>query len=147
MKNRSRIIWALALICVFGGTAAAFFLRPVPDLDFLYINYPEIKGRIPTSVIGTTVVYFLDPAFYYKFNASETEAVELARLLKLEPADSTDIFSPIFHPINLFWHDWTWWHPNPAGASKLFHAYREGNDVYLLYDFKEKIVYLYIQNT
>ena len=124
-----------------------FFLRPVADLDFLYTNYPEIKGKIPENVIGSEIVGFLDPSFYYKFNASEADAVELARLLKLQPATSIDRFNPAFHPTGMFWHDWTWWHPDAANTSKLFNAYRDGNDIYLIYDVQERVIYIYIQNT
>ena len=147
MKKTSRFILVCILLCIVLASVAAFFLRPVPDLDFLYINYPEIKGYIPASVIGTRVVYFLDPSFYYKFSATEADAVEIARTMKLEPVAASNFASPIYSPTQLFWHDWTWWHPNPANASRLFNAYLDGNDVYLLYDSQEQVIYITIQNT
>lgn len=137
----------LCLICILLGMVAVVFLRPVADLDFLYITYPETKGHIPADVMGTRVVYFLDPSFYYKFSASEADAVQLAQLLKLEPVSGIDNSNPAFHPTGMFWHDWFWWQPNAGNTSKLFNAYRNGNDIYLVYDFRAGVIYLYIQNT
>ena len=147
MKKLPKLTWALGLICIFAGILAVIFLRPVADLDFLYVNYPETKGHIPADVIGTRVVYFLDPSFYYKFSASEADTVQLAQLLKLEPVSSIDNTSPAFRATGMFWHDWFWWQPNAGSTSKLFNAYRDGNDMYLVYDFRAGVIYLYIQNT
>ena len=147
MKKIPHLLLVGVLICTLCGSATIIFLRPVADLDFLYDDYPEIKGKIPDNVIGTDVVWFLDPSFYYKFNGNEADVVQLANLLKLEPVASIDNFSPAFRPTGLFWHDWTWWHPNAANTSKLYNRYRDGNDIYLFYDFQEQVIYLYIQNT
>ena len=145
MKKRQH--WLIIFIFALSAFAAVIFLRPVADLDFLYINYPEVKGHIPESVIGTSIVGFLDPSFYYKFPASEADAVQLAGLLKLKPVETISNLDPAFQPTGMFWHDWTWWHPNASRTSRLYNAYRDGNEIYLVFDFQEQVIYLYIQNT
>lgn len=146
-KLHRPLVWTLIFICAWGGILAVIFLRPVPDLDFLYSNYPELEGSIPANVIGTEVIYFLDPSFYYKFDGSAADAARLAGLLKLEPVTEISIYNPGFHPTGLFWHDWLWWHPSAANTFLLFNAYRNGNDIYLMYDAQDQVIYLYIQNT
>src|SRR5262249_50723582 len=122
------ILGALGLclcdVCVF------VLLRPVPDTDYLYINYPEVKGKLPDGVIGTRVQVFLDPSLYYKFDASEADATQLARLLHLNPIADLDTESHCFQSTGLFWQN-VWWHPNAKSTSLLFNAYRDGDDICL----------------
>lgn len=144
MKKKTSPLLVLAVLCVcLCGAASLFVLRPVPDLDYINWKYPEIKGIIPESAIGTRVQVFLDPSFYYKFDASQADAAQLATLLKLERVDQA---SHCFRPTGLFWHD-LWWRPDAQSTPMLFNAYREGDDICLMYDSKDKIIYLYIQNT
>lgn len=148
MKRFRRLLFRTIIVFwVVGGILAFVFVRPVADRHFLETTYPEIKDSLPNDVIGTEIVGFLDPSFYYRFSGSETDAVTLAEKLKLDPIPTIDSFSSCFRPTGLFWHDWTWWQPNVANTSKLFHAYRDGNDICLMYDFQNRHIYLYIQNT
>lgn len=144
---KKRLCWRIFFVFALCAVAAAILLRPVADLNFLYIYYPEVKGKIPESVIGTSIVGFLDPSFYYKFPSTEADAVKIAGLLKLKPVETISNLDPAFQPTGMFWHDWTWWHPNASRTSKLYDAYRDGNEIYLVFDFQEQVIYLYIQNT
>jgi hypothetical protein len=144
MKKNNWSLFVLAALCLCLCDVCIFvILRPVPDTDYLYAKYPELKGKLPDSMIGTRVQLFIDPSLYYKFDANEAEATQLAGLLGLTPVDTA---SQCFRPTGLFWQD-VWWHPNLKSTSRLFNAYRNGDDICLMYDFQEKVIYLYIQNT
>jgi hypothetical protein len=148
MKQFRRSLLKIILIFwVIGGILAIVFLRPVADLRYLYTYYPETKDSLPADVIGTEIVGFIDPSFYYRFSGSETDAVALAKKLKLETISEINSFSSCFRPTGMLWHDLTWWNPDVANASKLFHAYRDGNEFCLMHDFQNQFIYLYIQNT
>lgn len=142
-KFRRSLLIAILIFWVIGGILALVFMRPVANLYFLYTYYPEVKDSLPADVIGTEIVGFLDPSFYYRFSGSEADAVALAEKLKLEADPEINCF----RPTGLFWHDLTWWNPNVANASKLFYIYRDGNEICLMYDFQNRLIYLYIQNT
>lgn len=140
---RRALLRAIIIFWVIGGILAIISLRPVANLDYLYTYYPETKDSLPTDVIGTEIVGFLDPSFYYRFSGSEADAVALAEKLQLEADPPINCF----RPTGMFWHDLTWWNPNVANASKLFRIYRNGNEFCLMYDFRNQLIYLYIQNT
>lgn len=146
-KFRRSLLTTIVIFWIIGGILALIFLRPVADLHFLETYYPEVKDSLPADVTGTEIVGLLDPSFYYRFSGSEADAVALAEKLKLEAVPQIDSFSSCFQPTGMFWHDWTWWQPSMANASKLFHAYRDGNEFCLMYDFQNRLIYLYIQNT
>jgi hypothetical protein len=143
MKKKTSILLVLTVCLGMCSVCALIVFLPVPDTDYLHWKYPELNGKLPDSMIGTRVQVFLDPSFYYKFDASEADATQLAELLGLDPVDYA---SQCFRPTGLFWHD-LWWHPDPKSTSRIFNAYRNGDDICLMYDFQEKVIYLYIQNT
>jgi hypothetical protein len=141
-------IKSLAIIIL----AAAFLLsilRPAPNTEFLYRNFPELQGHTP-RLKSSSVAFFLDPSFFYKFTATEQEFGEIVSQLELEPIpnDQRDYYQEYVFGRNkpLPWHSW-WWRPNFTLDSLLFSGHRNGNQLYLLYDSTAHVIYLYIQNT
>ncbi len=126
-----------------------FILRPAPNTEFLHQNFPELQGRTP-NLKGSSVTFFLDPSFFYKFTATEQDLEAIVSQLGLEliPNDRRDYYKEQVFGRNrpLHWHSW-WWRPAITSDSLLFSAYRNGNQLYLLYDSNAKVIYLYIQNT
>jgi hypothetical protein len=126
-----------------------FILRPAPNTEFLYRNFPELRDYTKRFK-GSSVAFFLDPSFFYKFTATEQEFGEIVSRLNLEliPTDQRDYYQEYVFGNNnpMPWHLW-WWRPNFTSASLLFSGHRNGNQLYLLYDSNAKVIYLYIQNT
>jgi hypothetical protein len=143
-KKKHPSFFILAILSIYlCGACALIALLPIPDLDYLYEKYPEVKESIPNDIIGTRVQVFMDPSLYYKFRANEAQADQLAGLLNLSPVNYA---SHCFQSTGLFWHDW-WWHPDPKNTSRLYNSYQKGDDICLIYDFIDEVIYLYIQNT
>jgi hypothetical protein len=126
-----------------------FILRPAPNTEFLYRNFPELQGHTP-RLKGSSIAFFLDPSFFYKFTATEQEFGEIVSRLELEqiPNDQRDYYKEqVFGRNNpMPWHSW-WWRPNLTSDSLLFSGHRNGNQLYLLYNSGTNVIYLYIQNT
>jgi hypothetical protein len=125
-----------------------FILRPTPNTEFLYRNFPELQGYTK-NLKGSSVAFFLDPSFFYKFT-TEQELGEIVSRLELEsiPDDQRDYYKEyVFGKNNpMPWHSW-WWQPNITSDSLMFSGHRNGNQLYLLYNAEINIIYLYIQNT
>jgi hypothetical protein len=124
-----------------------FILRPAPNTEFLYRNFPELQGHTP-KLKGSSTAFFLDPSFFYKFTATEQEFGAIASRLELEPIpnDQRDYYKEYVFGRNnpMPWHSW-WWRPTITSDSLLFSGHRNGNQVYLLYN--ANVIYLCIQNT
>jgi hypothetical protein len=126
-----------------------FILRPAPNTEFLYRNFPELQSYTK-NLKGSSIAFFLDPSFFFKFTATEQELREMVSRLELEPIpnDQRDYYKEyVFGKNNpMPWHSW-WWQPSITSDSLLFSGHHNGNQLYLLYNAGTNVIYLYIQNT
>jgi hypothetical protein len=126
-----------------------FIFRPAPNTEFLYRNFPELQSYTE-NLKGSSVAFFLDPSFFYKFTATERDVGTIASQLNLEPIqnDQRTYYKEQVFGRNrpLPWHSW-WWRPVIKSDTLLFSGHRNGNQLYLLHNIGTNVIYLYIQNT
>lgn len=65
-------------------------LRPAPNTEFLYRNFPELQGHT-ARLKGSSVAFFLDPSFFYKFTATEQDLGEIVSQLTRHLAKLTEV--------------------------------------------------------
>jgi hypothetical protein len=140
-RIKSLFIIILVVVILF------FILRPAPNTEFLYRNFPELQNYTQ-NLKGSSAAFFLDPSFFYKFTATEQDVGTIVSQLALEsiPDGQRGYYQAQVFGRNkpMFWHSW-WWRPTFQSDSLVFSGHRNGNQIYLLYN--TNIVYLYIQNT
>lgn len=143
-RSRSRRV-AIAVILLL-IIAMAY---PRPNTAFLFRNFPEFQG-MTSSLKGSSTALFLDPSFFYRFNADLPSVVRLAEQMALRPVESAqwDYYRQVVLGKNrpFFWHSW-WWRPELQQGAMLWEGSRNGNNLVLLFLPEQQLVYVYVQNT
>jgi hypothetical protein len=136
--------WGIIFFCLI----IALLLYPFPNKSFLFRNAEVLNGRV-SKIKGASVVFFLDPSFYYKFKISYLNFQYVVSDLGLKEkriVSQRDYDIKLMKRGPLFWNFW-WWRPRAVPEAVLYTGYREGNRFYFLYNLSSQVAYLYIQNT